>query len=75
MLICLVFLSLSAGLTVFLSLSAGLTVCYSFPLFYFVLCDDLNFVSSYSMVETGYNMVFGMNGLLVTSVFGGSSLM
>ena len=53
----------------------GLTVCYSFLLFYFFICDDFNFVSSYSMVETGYNMVFGMTALLVISVVGGSSLM
>jgi len=41
----------------------GLTVCYSFCLFYFVLCGDLNFVPSYSMVETSYNMMFGIIGL------------
>nr|AQP30323.1 NADH dehydrogenase subunit 5 [Rhynchotermes nasutissimus] len=58
-----------------LFLSTGLTVCYSFRLFYFVLCGDFNFVPSYSMVETSYNMVFGMVGLLVMSVLGGSSLM
>ena len=44
MLICLVCL---------LFLSTGLTVCYSFRLFYFVICGDFNFVSSYSMIETG----------------------
>nr|WHM51843.1 NADH dehydrogenase subunit 5 [Cahuallitermes intermedius] len=58
-----------------LFVSTGLTVCYSFRLFYFVLCGDFNFVPSYSMVETSYNMVFGMVGLLIMSVFGGSSLM
>nr|WNL53777.1 NADH dehydrogenase subunit 5 [Microtermes sp. B MLW-2023a] len=58
-----------------LFLSTGLTVCYSFRLFYFVMCGDFNFVSSHSMVETGYNMVYGMVGLLVMSIFGGSSLM
>jgi NADH-ubiquinone oxidoreductase chain 5 len=58
-----------------LFLSTGLTVCYSFRLFYFVLCGDFNFVSSYSMVETNYNMVVGMVGLLTMSVLGGSSLM
>ena len=65
-LICLFFLLFS---------STGLTVCYSFRLFYFVLCGDFNFVSSYSMVETSYNMVFGMIALLIISIFGGSSLM
>nr|AQP28638.1 NADH dehydrogenase subunit 5 [Cubitermes sp. A TB-2017] len=58
-----------------LFLSTGLTVCYSFRLFYFVMCGDFNFVPSYSMVETSYNMVFGMIGLLVMSIFGGGSLM
>nr|AIY61692.1 NADH dehydrogenase subunit 5 [Isognathotermes fungifaber] len=58
-----------------LFLSTGLTVCYSFRLFYFVMCGDFNFVPSYSMVETSYNMVFGMIGLLIMSVFGGGSLM
>jgi NADH-ubiquinone oxidoreductase chain 5 len=54
--------------------STGLTVCYSFRLFYFVLCGDFNFVPSYSMVETNYNIMFGMTGLLVMSIFGGGSL-
>nr|AQP28448.1 NADH dehydrogenase subunit 5 [Promirotermes sp. A TB-2017] len=58
-----------------LFLSTGLTVCYSFRLFYFVLCGDFNFVPSYSMVEISYNMVFGMIGLLVMTIFGGGSLM
>nr|AIY61887.1 NADH dehydrogenase subunit 5 [Acanthotermes acanthothorax] len=58
-----------------LFLSTGLTVCYSFRLFYFVMCGDFNFVSSFSMVETGYSMVSGMIGLLFMSIFGGSSLM
>ena len=57
-----------------LSISTGLTVCYSFRLFYFVLCGDFNFVPSYSIVETSYNMVIGIIGLLIISVFGGSSL-
>nr|QXI86649.1 NADH dehydrogenase subunit 5 [Apicotermitinae gen. E sp. CMRT116] len=58
-----------------LFLSTGLTVCYSFRLFYFAMCGDFNFSSSYSMVETNYNMMFGMIGLLVLSVFGGGALM
>nr|WNL53790.1 NADH dehydrogenase subunit 5 [Nasutitermes sp. 1 MLW-2023a]WNL53803.1 NADH dehydrogenase subunit 5 [Nasutitermes sp. 1 MLW-2023a] len=58
-----------------LFVSTGLTVCYSFRLFYFVLCGDFNFVPSYSMVETSYSMVVGMIGLLVMSIFGGGSLM
>nr|YP_009351723.1 NADH dehydrogenase subunit 5 [Thoracotermes macrothorax]AQP30488.1 NADH dehydrogenase subunit 5 [Thoracotermes macrothorax] len=58
-----------------LFLSTGLTVCYSFRLFYFVMCGDFNFIPSYSMVEINYNMVFGMIGLLIMSIFGGGSLM
>nr|WMY24008.1 NADH dehydrogenase subunit 5 [Psammotermes sp.] len=58
-----------------LFISTGLTVCYSFRLFYFVLCGDFNFVSVFSMSEVNYSMVFGMIGLLVMSVFGGSALM
>jgi len=51
-----------------LFVSTGLTVCYSFRLFYFVLCDDFNFVPSYSTVETTYNTAFGIIGLLIMSV-------
>nr|WNH36469.1 NADH dehydrogenase subunit 5 [Nasutitermes nigritus] len=58
-----------------LFVSTGLTVCYSFRLFYFVLCGDFNFVPSYSVAETNYNMMIGMIGLLVMSIFGGGSLM
>jgi hypothetical protein len=39
--------------------STGLTVCYSFRSFDSVLWGDFNFVPSYSMVETNYNMIFG----------------
>ena len=31
-----------------LFVSTGLTDCYSFRLFYFVMCGDFNFVPSYS---------------------------
>nr|URH16926.1 NADH dehydrogenase subunit 5 [Microcerotermes papuanus] len=58
-----------------LFISTGLTVCYSFRLFYYVLCGDFNFVPSYNMAESSYNMVFGMIGLLIMSIFGGGSLM
>jgi NADH-ubiquinone oxidoreductase chain 5 len=40
---------------VLLFVSTGSTVCYSFRLFCF-LCGDFNFVPSYSMVETSYNI-------------------
>nr|QXT44356.1 NADH dehydrogenase subunit 5 [Aderitotermes cavator] len=58
-----------------LFLSTGLTVCYSFRLFYFAMCGDFNFSPSYSMIETNYNMMFGMIGLLILSIFGGGALM
>ena len=57
-----------------LFVSTGLTVCYSFRLFYFVLCGNFNFAPSYSLVETSYNMMFGITGLLTISIFGGGSL-
>jgi hypothetical protein len=46
------------------------TCSYSFRLFYFVVCGHFNFVPSYSMVETSYNMMFSTIGLLVMSIFG-----
>jgi len=55
--------------------STGLTVCYSFLLFYFVLCGNFNFVTSYSVVETNYNIMFVITGLLIISIFGGGFLM
>nr|QAX91110.1 NADH dehydrogenase subunit 5 [Parrhinotermes sp. C MW-2019] len=55
--------------------STGLTVCYSFRLFYYVFCGDFGFTSSFSVEEVNYNMSYGMVGLLVMSIFGGSSLM
>jgi len=54
--------------------STGLKICYSFRLFYFVLCGDFNFVPSYSMVESNCNIMVGMTGLLIMSIFGGGSL-
>jgi len=56
-----------------LFVSTGLTVCYSFR--YIVMCGDFNFVPSYSMAETSYNIVSGIIGLLIVSVFGSGSLM
>jgi NADH-ubiquinone oxidoreductase chain 5 len=57
-----------------LFLSTVLTVCYSFRRFYFVLYGDFNYVPSNSMVETSYNMMFGIIGLLIITIFGGGSL-
>ena len=45
--------------------------CYSFCLFYFLLCGDFNFFPSYSMFETCCNIIFGIIGLLIMSIFGG----
>jgi NADH-ubiquinone oxidoreductase chain 5 len=44
-------------------------------LFHFVLCGDFKFVPSYSVVETSYNMMFGIIGLLIVSIFVGGSVM
>jgi hypothetical protein len=38
------------------------------------LCGDFNFVPSYSIVETSYNTMCGIIGLLIMSIFGGGSL-
>nr|YP_010946941.1 NADH dehydrogenase subunit 5 [Sigmella digitalis]WGO57698.1 NADH dehydrogenase subunit 5 [Sigmella digitalis] len=54
--------------------STGLTVCYSFRLFYYVLCGDFNLNSFYFMGEENMNMLYGMVGLLIMVVLGGSVL-
>jgi len=56
--------------------STGLTVCYSFPLSYFVVCGDFSFVPPpHSVVETNYNIILVMIGLLIMCIFVGGSLM
>nr|YP_010946824.1 NADH dehydrogenase subunit 5 [Rhabdoblatta atra]WGO57581.1 NADH dehydrogenase subunit 5 [Rhabdoblatta atra] len=52
--------------------STGLTVCYSFRLFYYTLCGDFNLTTFYNMGEENKNMIFGMMGLLVMVILGGS---
>nr|URX54416.1 NADH dehydrogenase subunit 5 [Rugitermes aridus] len=52
--------------------STGLTVCYSFRLFYYVFCGDFNSSSYYFISDNNFNMVCGMVGLMVVTVFGGS---
>jgi hypothetical protein len=47
-----------------LFVSTCLTVFYSFRLFYFVLCADFNFVPPYSVIETNYNIMFGITGII-----------
>nr|WHM51557.1 NADH dehydrogenase subunit 5 [Neotermes castaneus] len=54
--------------------STGLTVCYSFRLFYYVFCGDLNSSSFYYISDDNLNMVYGMIGLMVVAVFGGSMM-
>nr|WGO57802.1 NADH dehydrogenase subunit 5 [Sigmella schenklingi biguttata] len=54
--------------------STGLTVCYSFRLFYYVLCGDFNLSSFYFMGEENMNMLYGMMGLLIMVILGGSTL-
>nr|URX53339.1 NADH dehydrogenase subunit 5 [Kalotermes approximatus] len=54
--------------------STGLTVCYSFRLFYYVFCGDFNSSSSYFIGDDNLNMLYGMVGLMLAAVFGGSLL-
>jgi NADH-ubiquinone oxidoreductase chain 5 len=54
--------------------SIGLTVCYSFRLSYYVFCGNFNLYSIFSMSEVNFNIVRGMMGLLLVTVFGGSIL-
>nr|URX52709.1 NADH dehydrogenase subunit 5 [Cryptotermes sp. 1 AB-2022a] len=54
--------------------STGLTVCYSFRLFYYVFCGDFNLSSFYNIGDDSPNMLYGMIGLMLVAVFGGSML-
>nr|AVN67749.1 NADH dehydrogenase subunit 5 [Eurycotis sp. B074] len=54
--------------------STGLTVCYSFRLFYYVLCGDFNLMNMFYLYENNLNMIKGMLGLLIMAVMGGSFL-
>nr|URX53287.1 NADH dehydrogenase subunit 5 [Glyptotermes sp. 11 AB-2022a] len=55
-------------------ISTGLTVCYSLRLFYYVFCGDFNLSSFYFISESSYNMLYGMFGLMLFAVFGGSMM-
>nr|YP_006504046.1 NADH dehydrogenase subunit 5 [Cryptocercus relictus]AFM92546.1 NADH dehydrogenase subunit 5 [Cryptocercus relictus] len=55
-------------------ISTGLTVCYSFRLFYYVLCGDFNMNSFYFLFEYNFNMLRGMLMLLIMAILGGSFL-
>nr|URX53727.1 NADH dehydrogenase subunit 5 [Postelectrotermes sp. 2 AB-2022a] len=54
--------------------STGLTVCYSFRLFYYVFCGDFNLSSFYFISDDNPNMIYGMVGLMIVAVSGGSML-
>nr|AFN24852.1 NADH dehydrogenase subunit 5 [Locusta migratoria] len=54
--------------------STGLTASYSFRLFYYSMSGDNNYYSSYSFNDNSYYISFGMIGLLIVAVFGGSLL-
>nr|YP_010598402.1 NADH dehydrogenase subunit 5 [Citharomantis falcata]UIX55346.1 NADH dehydrogenase subunit 5 [Citharomantis falcata] len=54
--------------------STGLTVCYSFRLFYYVLWGDFNLIPMFKLSEESWMMMFGMMGLMIFAVFGGSML-
>uniref|UniRef100_UPI003001CD6C NADH dehydrogenase subunit 5 n=1 Tax=Astyliasula major TaxID=2908877 RepID=UPI003001CD6C len=55
-------------------LSVGLTVCYSFRLFYYVLWGDFNMVPMFKLSEENWMMIYGMLGLMMFAIFGGSML-
>nr|URX53805.1 NADH dehydrogenase subunit 5 [Bifiditermes nr. madagascariensis]URX53818.1 NADH dehydrogenase subunit 5 [Bifiditermes nr. madagascariensis] len=55
-------------------ISTGLTVCYSFRLFYYVLCGEFNLSTCYFISDDNFSMVCGMIGLMLVAVFGGSML-
>nr|ASY98581.1 NADH dehydrogenase subunit 5 [Camelomantis moultoni] len=54
--------------------STGLTVCYSFRLFYYVLWGDFNLVPMFKLSEESWMMMYGMLGLMMFAVVGGSML-
>nr|ASY98022.1 NADH dehydrogenase subunit 5 [Phyllothelys werneri] len=54
--------------------STGLTVCYTFRLFYYMLWGEFNLVSMFKLNEENWMMVYGMLGLTVFAVIGGSML-
>nr|YP_010827593.1 NADH dehydrogenase subunit 5 [Cheddikulama straminea]WFD61189.1 NADH dehydrogenase subunit 5 [Cheddikulama straminea] len=54
--------------------STGLTVCYSFRLFYYVLWGDFNLIPMFKLSEESWMMIYGMLGLMIFAVFGGSML-
>nr|AVE15656.1 NADH dehydrogenase subunit 5 [Phyllothelys sp. 2 JZ-2017] len=54
--------------------STGLTVCYSFRMFYYVLWGDFNLIPMFKLSEEGWMMVYGMLGLMIFAVIGGSMM-
>uniref|UniRef100_UPI003001A8E1 NADH dehydrogenase subunit 5 n=1 Tax=Hierodula latipennis TaxID=2908860 RepID=UPI003001A8E1 len=54
--------------------STGLTVCYSFRLFYYVLWGEFNLVPMFKLSEKSWMMIYGMLGLMIFAVIGGSML-
>nr|AVE15567.1 NADH dehydrogenase subunit 5 [Metallyticus sp. JZ-2017] len=54
--------------------STGLTVCYTFRMFYYVFWGDFNLLSFYKLSESSIYMLYGMLGLMIFSVLGGSMM-
>nr|YP_010875377.1 NADH dehydrogenase subunit 5 [Balta curvirostris]WGW15124.1 NADH dehydrogenase subunit 5 [Balta curvirostris] len=52
-------------------ISTGLTVCYSFRLFYYVMCGDFNLGSFYSLSDNN-GIIISMFLLVIMVIFGGS---
>nr|YP_009255718.1 NADH dehydrogenase subunit 5 [Humbertiella nada]AND97178.1 NADH dehydrogenase subunit 5 [Humbertiella nada] len=55
-------------------ISTGLTVCYSFRLFYYTLWGDYNMTPLCKLSEESWMMVYGMLGLMIFAIMGGSLL-
>nr|YP_009471355.1 NADH dehydrogenase subunit 5 [Sibylla pretiosa]AVE15492.1 NADH dehydrogenase subunit 5 [Sibylla pretiosa] len=54
--------------------STGLTVCYSFRLFYYVLWGEFNLIPMFKLNEESWMMIYGMLGLMIFAILGGSLL-
>nr|ASM82703.1 NADH dehydrogenase subunit 5 [Ceratomantis saussurii] len=54
--------------------STGLTVCYTFRLFYYVLWGNFNLTPMFKLSEENWMMIYGMLGLMLFAILGGSML-
>nr|ASY98446.1 NADH dehydrogenase subunit 5 [Sinomiopteryx grahami] len=54
--------------------STGLTVSYSFRVMFYVLWGEFNLMSMFKLSEESWMMLYGMLGLMIFAIFGGSML-